>query len=369
MTQRERQLLRWIEENPMISQQELAEKAGITRSSVAVHISNLMKKGHIAGKGYIVRSSPYAVVIGGAALEIGGYTNAPLDGKYTNAGSVQMRLGGTGRNIAYNMTLLGLDTHLITALGSDIAAQRIATSCNELGINISRSLTLPSISTSTTLFLAQSNHEEMKLAVSDTTIYEYLTPSFLASHLTFLNNANAVVIDSNLPTTTIEWLVENCRVPIFADTVSTDKAEKLRGALHRLHTVKANRTEAEKLSGIPLTSRNNIERTADVLLATGLRRIFITLGADGVFAADHRDRYLLPCLPTQAINSTGCGDAFMAAVAWSFLEGTSLEHTARAGLAAASIAIESESIVNPSLCTAQVHQRSAAGRVRFQYPR
>ena len=28
MTQRERQILRWIEENPMISQQELAEKAG-----------------------------------------------------------------------------------------------------------------------------------------------------------------------------------------------------------------------------------------------------------------------------------------------------------------------------------------------------
>ena len=33
MTQRERQLLEWIRENPMISQQELADKAGITRSS------------------------------------------------------------------------------------------------------------------------------------------------------------------------------------------------------------------------------------------------------------------------------------------------------------------------------------------------
>ena len=50
MTQRERQILNWIEADPMISQQELAERAGITRSSVAVHISNLMKKGCIAGK-------------------------------------------------------------------------------------------------------------------------------------------------------------------------------------------------------------------------------------------------------------------------------------------------------------------------------
>ena len=45
MTQRERQILQWIEQDPMISQEALAEKAGITRSSVAVHISNLMKKG------------------------------------------------------------------------------------------------------------------------------------------------------------------------------------------------------------------------------------------------------------------------------------------------------------------------------------
>lgn len=44
MTQRERQILEWIRQDPMISQQELAEKAGITRSSAAVHISNLMKR-------------------------------------------------------------------------------------------------------------------------------------------------------------------------------------------------------------------------------------------------------------------------------------------------------------------------------------
>ena len=44
MTQREEQILQWIRENPLISQKELADKAGITRSSVGVHIANLMKK-------------------------------------------------------------------------------------------------------------------------------------------------------------------------------------------------------------------------------------------------------------------------------------------------------------------------------------
>ena len=88
MTQRERQILRWIEENPMISQQELAEKAGITRSSVAVHISNLMKKGFIAGKGYVLRSGTYVVVVGGVNMDIGGKSFASMIPGDSNPGTV-----------------------------------------------------------------------------------------------------------------------------------------------------------------------------------------------------------------------------------------------------------------------------------------
>lgn len=352
----------------MISQQDLADKAGITRSSVAVHISNLMKKGYIAGKGYIVRSAPYVVVIGGVNMDIGGRSSAPLVSKDSNPGNVHMSLGGVGRNIAHNLALLGTDVHLVTAFGDDMAAQKITASCAELGIDIGHALQVPGAATSTYLFIA-GPEGDMELAISDMDIYERLTPSFLSSCLPMINNAQLVIIDTNIPKKTIEWLAENCRVPIFADPVSTVKTGKLRGVLDKLHTLKPNRLEAEILSGIPLTSRNNLERAADVLLATGLKRIFISMGSEGVFAADQRDRILLPCLPGNMVNTTGCGDAFMAAIAWASLQGTSLENTARAGLAASSIAMESEETINPSMCAAHVHQRSAASRVRFEYPR
>ncbi len=71
MTQREQQILDWITEDPMISQEALAERAGITRSSVAVHISNLMKKGHIVGRGYILPAGGYVVVAGAVNVDIG----------------------------------------------------------------------------------------------------------------------------------------------------------------------------------------------------------------------------------------------------------------------------------------------------------
>ena len=115
MTQRERQILQLIEKDPMISQQELADRLGITRSSVAVHISNLMKKGCIAGKGYVLRTGSYAAVVGGVNVDIGGRSFAPLVAADSNPGTVTVSLGGVGRNIAHNMCLMGIEVRLLTA--------------------------------------------------------------------------------------------------------------------------------------------------------------------------------------------------------------------------------------------------------------
>ncbi len=356
MTQRERQILRWIEENPMISQQELADKAGIARSSVAVHISNLMKKGHIAGKGYIVSSAPYAVVVGGVNMDIGGVSAAPLVPADSNPGAVRMSLGGVGRNIAHNMALLGLDVRLLTAFGDDLYAQRIAASCGELGIDISRSLQVSGGRTSTYLFIADEKGE-MELALSDMDIYRHITPAFLAARTALLQNAQLVVVDANIPAEAIAWIADHVTPPVFADPVSTAKAERLRPVLGKLHTLKPNRIEAELLSGVAITDEAGLNRAADKLLETGLRRVFLSLGGDGVLAADHSGRVRLPCLPGNRVNTTGCGDAFMAALAWAYLEGTDLEGTALAGSAAASIAMESGETINEAMSAQALAQR------------
>lgn len=356
MTQRERQILKWIEENPLISQQELADKAGIARSSVAVHISNLMKQGHIAGKGYIVRTAPYVVVVGGVNLDIGGRPHGELVAADSNPGQVRMSLGGVGRNIAHNMALMGLDVRMLTAFGDDMNAQRIAASCGELGIDISQCLTVPGGATSTYLFITD-GHGDMALAVSDMEIYEHVTPAFLAGRARLLQNAQLLVVDTNIPAQSIAWLAENIRLPIFADPVSTAKAEKLRPVLGKLHTLKPNRMEAESLSGMKITDRASARRAAEKLLETGLERVFISLGEEGVFAADHQRDVWFPCCPAQMHSATGAGDAFAAALGWAFLEGKDLADSARAANAAAAIAVEGEKTINPALSADAVQQR------------
>ena len=357
MTQREREILNWIAENPMISQQELAEKAGITRSSVAVHISNLMKKGCIVGRGYIVHTAPYAVVVGGVNMDIGGRPARALVPQDSNPGQVRMSLGGVGRNIAHNMALLGVDVRLLTAFGDDLYAQKLAASCGELGIDISQALQVPGAPTSTYLFIAD-ERGDMALAVSDMEIYAHVTPAWLSTRQALLDNAQLIVFDTNIPAESVAWLAENVKVPLFADPVSTVKAEKLRPVLGKLHTLKPNRLEAELLSGVAITDEASLNRAADVLLNTGLRRVLISLGGEGIFAADHHARCLIPCLPGRMVNTTGCGDAAMAAVAWAYLEGTDLRGTTLAALAAGAVAMESAETINPAMSARLLRQRA-----------
>ena len=356
MTQRERQILQLIETNPMISQQELAEELGITRSSVAVHISNLMNKGHIAGRGYVLRSGSYAVVVGGVNVDIGGKSFAPLVGADSNPGTVQISLGGVGRNIAHNLSLLGTDVRMLTAFGDDVHGQRVAASCSELGIDVSHACRVTGGTTSTYLYLTDEKGE-MALAVSDMEICKKITPAYLAANLSLLQNAQLVIADCNIPQESLIYLAENCAAPLFCDPVSTVKAEKLRPVLSKIHTLKPNRMEAELLSGVKIKTLDDVKKAADKLLELGVHRLLISLGSDGIYAAMEDQRLHLQNLPGRMVNTTGCGDAVMAAIGWAYLEGMDLRETALAGLAAGAIAMESDETINPALSATAIKDR------------
>ena len=337
-----------IAANPMISQQELADQLNITRSSVAVHISNLLKKGYIAGKGYVLRTGSYAAVVGGVNVDIGGCSFAPLVDADSNPGKVSVSLGGVGRNIAHNMSLLGLDVKMLTAMGEDVYGSRIVDSCRSLGIDIGHALRLSDCATSTYLYIADQTGE-MALALSDMAVCDRITPAYLASNQQVLQNARVIVADTNIPAQTLVYLAENCTAPIFCDPVSTIKAEKLQPILNRIHTLKPNRLEAELLSGVPIRQKQDAEKAAKALLEKGVQRVFLSMGAEGVFAATADQQLWLPNIPGQMVSTTGCGDAFMAALVWAWMQDMDLEQTAAAGLAAASIAMESTETINPAM--------------------
>lgn len=348
MTQREQEILDWIREDPLISQQELAQRAGITRSSVGVHIANLMRKGRIRGRGYLINEERYVAVVGAVNVDIGGTPDGTFLSGDSNPGRVSVTMGGVGRNIAENLCRLGHRVVMITALGEDANAVQVRDNCRELGIDLSHSLPVPHGRTSTYLCLNDETGEIVG-AVSDMAIYDQLTPAFLSTKLDVLNGAALVVVDTNLTAEAITFLAKNVKAPLFADPVSVKKASKLQKALPHLIAMKPNRPEAALLSGVPIHSHEDLPKAAEAFFALGLKNVFISLGGEGVYFNDGTEQGILPCFSTPIVNTTGCGDAFLASAADAWLDGCSLRDMAQHGLAASAVCARTDAAVSPAL--------------------
>lgn len=112
LTSREKEIIEFLRKEPLISQDELAHRFGITRSSVAVHISNLMKKGVILGKGYVFNEQASIVVIGESCMRV----------RIKNQGEktiIDADYGGFAMEISKVFADLGVSVKLVTMVGND----------------------------------------------------------------------------------------------------------------------------------------------------------------------------------------------------------------------------------------------------------
>jgi len=357
MTQREQEILNILKKNPTISQQDLADSLGITRSSVAVHITNLLKKGYILGKGYVVKDNPYVCVIGGSNIDIQGFPKNKLIMRDSNIGKVKISLGGVGRNIAENLARLGVETRLISAVGDDPYGHMILDEARSIGLDMSESLVLKGEATSTYLSILDET-SDMAVAIAHMDSIERMTPGFIKAKKALIDNAQLVVIDTNLPYDVLETIVSTFRkTDFFLDTVSTAKAAKVKPLIGKFHTIKPNKLEAEILSGIKINSEADMKQAANILHAQGVKRIFISLGAEGVFVSDEGKAARYQAAPVTMVNATGAGDAFMAGLAAAHLMGKSTKEASYIAMAAAAIALSHEDTINPALSMDSINEK------------
>ena len=357
MTDREREILEILKKNPMISQQELADLLNISRTSVAVHITNLMKKGHILGKGYILKKENYVTVIGGSNMDIQGFPVNPLVMYDSNPGKVEISLGGVGRNIAENLSRLDVNTKLISAIGNDLYGNTILSHCKDLNIDISDCFISDEYATSIYISILN-NDKDMQLAISHMDIIEKLDESFIHSRYSSINSSKAIVIDTNLSQDTIEFITRTySHLPIFVDTVSTAKCKKIDNILHRFEGIKLNKYEAEKLSGIKINTIEDAKISSEYFIEKGVGSVFITLGSDGVYCANKHESLHIEGIKINIVNATGAGDAFMAGIIYGFMNNLTLSETAKFSVGASILALSHKNTINPNISVDLINQR------------
>ncbi len=354
MTSREREILEILKREPMIAQLVLADRLSINRSSVAVHITNLMKKGYIMGKGYIVSEDKKVTVMGGSNIDLQGFPNENLKLFDSNPGKIETSLGGVGRNISENLAKLDIPVRLLSAVGNDFYGQKLIKESEEMGIDMKNILISNRYPTSMYLSIMDELND-MRVAISQMDIYELIDEKFIQDNQFLLKNASVIVLDTNIPKNTIDYICSNFSdIPIFVDPVSSKKAMRLLDSLSYIHTIKPNRYEIQDLLGMPTDTIDDIRKAGDEFLKRGLKQVFISMGSEGVFACDAHSEIFMSAKSTKIKSATGAGDAFMAGIIRSYLTDTDLEKTCRYATGASLTALQSYSTINPLMSETEI---------------
>lgn len=352
LTERERQILEKIEQDPMISQNDLAQLCGITRSGVAAHISNLMKKGYIQGKGYVLTPPRYVAVIGAINMDVYGIADNDVVGESSNVGNIVSAVGGIARNVSFNLGHLGVRSYLISVYGDDEEGENVRSDSFANGIDITYCKQLSNASTSRYLSVVDADGRQI-VALDDMKISENITPEFLEQREQIIANAEAVVVDSSLPPQTIAWVCSKVSGPVFARVVSVNKATRLLPVLDRIDTLVLSEAESRLVSGIAVHDEQTAHVCMEALAKAGVgHTLMFVQGVGLIYRGDDGGTVTVP-LPEDTSHAmryeNGAASGAMSALLWARMEGRDDSQSARLAAAAAALSMRQVTSVFPEI--------------------
>lgn len=358
LTERERELLSLITETPMATPEELARRLGTTRASVNVHVRNLVKKGALLGRGYILADlagGDRVVVVGGANVDIKVRTFEQAIPATSNPGVMSQAHGGVGRNVAENLGRLGVDTTLITAVGQDDLGDAMLRDTAEAGVDVHHVLRVPGETTGTYTAVLDSSGD-LLVAVAAMQVLESLDEASLRRRRAAFQGAGWVVADGNLSVPALaEVLTQAAAVgaKVVYEPVSVPKAAHLLAAMEAglpPYAVTPNADELSVLVGRTVKdNKREIRAAATELHARGIELVWVSRGRKGSLLSTPEKMHALTSLPATVVDVTGAGDSMLGAFLAALVHGHTPQRSAQLAHAAASFTVENAATVVPNL--------------------
>lgn len=282
------------------------------------------------------------LVIGGAVLDLFLYPHDTLKLYDSNPGYMKKSVGGVGRNIAENLSRLGIDTTLMTAIAKDVIGAMILKEAKDAGLKILSY----EVENTPTYVQVIDHHGDDYVGISAMDELLTVPVSFFEKHKDYINDFDLVVIDTNFSKDVITYLFKTIQKPIYVDVISTKKALRIKEVLHHIHTIKLNLIEAEELTGIIYKGIESLNHMGDYLIQQGIKEVLITLGKEGAYYADQNKALMRKSMPTKVHYQVGAGDAFFAGAIYGIAKGID---PLTSGIANALINLHSEKAVYETL--------------------
>lgn len=370
LTEREKEVLELIKKDATISREEIADHLAISESVVGTYIHHLSSKGYLLGRGYITAPEKKVVVIGGANLDIKGYSPNYIKGS-SSPGWIEESSGGVGRNIAEDMALLGQEVVLLTAISSDHFGQKLKEETKDVGVDISHFKIASAQEDKTGVYLAHLDQNgDLIGAVNDMRILKKIDSNYLREKRKIIETSAMMIFDTNLEESTINYLLELCsekKMTKIADAVSVEKALKLKGKLEYLDYIRGNLDEIEVVLDIvkieesekaqKLSIKDRIKRIKDSYKENKyLLELIISTGKDGAYYFSSQDGVVkikhfkaAEINDEEIVETTGAGDALTAGLAAGIMNEYSIDQAVELGIKASALTVKSELTCNPDL--------------------
>jgi len=265
----------------------------------------------------------------------------------SNPAKIHMAFGGVGRNMAVNLKRLGHKVHLLSVFGDDDLSKMAIKSLEKLEIEIKESLFLKNSGSSIYLGIMDQNND-LHLGFHDMQIIDELKPDFLKAKLNYIKDFDLIVIDNNLSSESIAFLLNKLKSQTIAmDAVSAHKARKLKNHLHQISILKLNHLELNALSDLP-SSQKQLED----LHRSGAQTILLSNQEKESYVSLKNTCYSQTPKPIENIvNSSGAGDAFLSAYMHGLMLKKSEEDRLKMANFAAGVTLSSEESTSPELCS------------------
>ncbi len=301
LTTREKEILELLKKDPMVSQDDLAEKLGISRSATAVHISNLMRKGCIAGRGYVFDERSGVLVVGKTWLEV----CVKADSGGTNAekpGTIELAGAGNGYLIALELARRHLDPTLITFLGRDEIGEQIVNQLLNKGINIQNIIRSHDIPTGKRLIF--SSPDDAAFMVKDDEGELALGLDAVSSKEELIKNTKMLLIDGELPLKTVAYLASiainnNIMVSVLGWPLNLLRAQGLL-AYPQFFLVCPARALARQMGTALPAEPEELFPACRRIVNEGCYAVVAVFGDQGLILATVEETVYLPALPLQA---------------------------------------------------------------------
>ncbi|MER6358087.1 ribokinase [Streptomyces sp. NPDC001634] len=274
------------------------------------------------------------LVVGSANADLViGVERRPAAGETVLGSDLVVHPGGKGANQAVAAARLGARTALLARVGDDAHGRLLLRSQSEAGVDTVGVL-VGGAPTGVALITVDPSGDN-SIVVSPGANAR-LVPEDVRAAGSLLNASRVVSAQLEIPLETVVEVVRN--LPSGTRFVLNPSPPRPLPpeVLAACDPLIVNEHEARVIAGGELGG--SPEDWARAVLALGPRSVVVTLGAEGALVATGDSMARVPSVKVDAVDTTGAGDAFTAALAWRLGTGSSLPdaaaYAARVGAAA-----------------------------------